>query len=84
MSYRSGQHNVPRETSPSEVATPEGLLDQLKRLYWGGAHREICSMIMAFREISAHHPNALAGEEDKELLDGENYGKIFELWCEEP
>lgn len=41
-------------------------------------------MIMAFREISAHHPNALAGEEDKELLDGENYGKIFELWCEEP
>lgn len=41
-------------------------------------------MIMAFQEISRYHPKAIAGEEDSELLDGENYRKIFELWCEKP
>jgi len=39
-------------------------------------------MIVAFQEISSNYPKAIAGEEDSELLDGENYRKIFELWCE--
>lgn len=87
MSLRSGQHNgerILRDTSQSEEATPETLLDHMKRLYWGAAEREICSMIMALKEISTQHPEAIACEEDDELLDGENYGKIFDLWCSKP
>ncbi|MCJ1249617.1 hypothetical protein MMC30_006843 [Trapelia coarctata] len=83
MSLRSGQYNgehISKDPTQSEMATTETLLDHLKRLYWEAAEREICSMIMAFKEISTYHPEAIACEEDNELLDGENYGKIFDLW----
>ena len=76
MSHRS--YNEP---SQNEAATSESLLTHLERLYWGGVEREICSMILAFREVSAIHPHPLADEENSKLLDAENFKKVFDLWC---
>jgi hypothetical protein len=72
---------VPEAHGEVETATFDNLLACLKRLYWEGAEREICSMILAFREISAIHPKPLPYEEDTNLLDAENFKRIFNLWC---
>ena len=67
-----------------EVADRTKLICQLKRLYWEGAEREICSMILAYQEIHRHHPGPITSEEDVRVLEGKNFEKIFELWCTEP
>ena len=70
-----------RNGDEDEVADPAELLCQLKRLYWDGTEREICSMILAYQEIHQHHPRPIASEEDVRVLEGENFKKIFDLWC---
>ena len=72
----------PKYQDEVQAAFIDNLLAHLKRLYWEGINREICSMILAFREISATHPYPLADEEDSELLDSENFKRIFDLWCQ--
>jgi len=72
---------VPKDHDKVQTAIFNNLLAHLKRVYWEGVKREICSMILAFREISATHPQPLPYEEDSELLDSENFKRIFDLWC---
>ncbi|KAL7274319.1 hypothetical protein RUND412_002791 [Rhizina undulata] len=64
----------------------ESLTGVLLRMYWGAAEREICNMILAFREFKKHEKNdedseSVMEEEDPEVLDTRNFERFMKLWA---
>jgi hypothetical protein len=60
----------------------DNVLELLRAIYWGGVEREICLLILAYKEIQTHEPDLKLYEKEKTTLQGSNFRKFCDIWRE--
>lgn len=63
-------------------ATEEVVLDKLRQTYWNGVHREVCNMILSYRELSRSLPESYFQVENEAEVPSEGFRNILSNWSQ--
>ena len=68
-----------------DPATLPALVDEMTTSYWNAAEREICNMLLFYREeLVKFYPEATPYEQELKDLPMKQFKKLFKLWCTSP